>query len=193
MAWQDDVRAKAAELGVDVSSGYRTPDHNRRVGGAEGSYHTRGSQSYPGAIDVAGPADKLAELFRYLRQAFVGRINELYLNIPGGQSVAIKGNRYLGTNPEAGRPQHLHIAIGGDGPPASRIPPENRTAKGWEASGEPPPAGYCERQFCHPTAKSLAGLGEERCVCWSDVWAYGAALLLILGGGAMVFLKGQSD
>ena len=194
--WQDVVREEAARLGLPVTSGYRSVQRQRELHSSETSYHTRGTQAYPGALDIGGTADKLAELFRSIRQKFQGRINELYLNIPGGDSVAIKGNQYLRTNPEEGRPQHLHIAIGGDGMPASRIPAENRGEKALAAA----PADVCVRQLCPPDIKGMiqGALGKEvkpqtNCLCWSDVWMYGAAVGLILGGSWMVFLSRGKD
>ena len=111
--WQDTVQALADELGLTVTSGYRDPAHNRAIGGAPNSYHTRGTPEAPGAVDVAGPAEKLKQLFEEVRAAFAGRINELYLNLPGGTSEDIRHNQPISGNPEAGRPQHLHIAISG--------------------------------------------------------------------------------
>jgi hypothetical protein len=190
--WQDVVREEAGKLGLPVTSGYRTPGEQAALHGSPTSYHTRGTRAYPGAIDIGGSADALTELFRRIRQAFQGRIEELYLNIPGGQSVAIKDNRYLGSNPEAGRPQHLHIAVGDTASPASRIPEANRG----EAALRAAPAEVCVRQLCPPDFKGMiqGALGKQvepqtNCLCWSDVWVYGAALSLIVGGSWMLFLS----
>ena len=117
--WQDQVQALADQLGLSVSSGFRDPAHNKAIGGASNSYHTRGTPQAPGAIDVGGPADKLKELFEEIKAAFTGRINELYLNLPGGGSEDIRHNQPINSNPEAGRPQHLHIALSG---PAGGVP-----------------------------------------------------------------------
>lgn len=194
--WQDVVREEAARLGLPVTSGYRSVQRQIELGSSTSSYHTKGTQAYPGALDIGGAADKLAELFRNIRERFKGRINELYLNLPAGGSVAIKGNQYLGSNPEAGRPQHLHIAIGGDGAPASRIPAENRGERALASA----PADVCVRQLCPPDFKGMiqGALGKEvqpqtNCLCWSDVWMYGAAVGLVLGGSWMVFLSRGKD
>jgi len=137
----------------------------------------------------------LRKLFDEIRSAFAGRINELYLNVPGGSSLAIKNDRYLGHNPEAGRPRHLHIALGGgaDLPaPASRIPAANRGDKAMDAA----PADVCVRSVCPPHLKGMvaAALGKEpeeqtNCWCWSDIWVYGIALAL-LSGGALLMTRG---
>lgn len=188
-SWQSWAERRAASLGLREISGYRTPQQEAALGGPSTSYHTRGDREHPGAIDFGGPVDKLRQLFDEIKQAFAGRINELYLNVPGGDSVAIKDNRYLRDNPEAGRPLHLHAALGGsDAPvgltqPASGIPAPNRGEKAAEAA---PEGVECVRSFCFPTAASLLGVTDKTCYCWSDVWVYGAALLLILGGAALV-------
>jgi hypothetical protein len=187
--WQSWLERRAASLGLKETSGYRSPQQEAALGGPASSYHTRGSPDAPGALDFGGPADKLRQLFDEIKQAFAGRINELYLNVPGGESVAIKNDRYLGRNPEAGRPLHLHAALGGsDVPaglpqPASGIPAANRGEKAAEAA---PEGVECVRSFCFPTAASLLGVSEKTCYCWSDVWVYGTALLLILGGAVLV-------
>lgn len=188
MTWQEWL-GQNLPLGTRETSGYRTPEQERRLGGPASSYHSRGTPSAPGAIDVGGPADQLKALFEKIKAQFKGRINELYLNIPGGQSLDIKNNRYLGTNPEQGRPQHLHVALQPTtGPaPAAGIPEANRGEMALAAA----PAEVCARSFEIPTAKSLvAGVKGEQVpgliVCWSDVWTYGAALGLIIGGSWLV-------
>src|SRR6266508_2290344 len=105
MSWQEDVRVEARRRGLTISSGYRSTEHNREIGGAVGSYHTKGNVKLPGAFDVIGVAGTLREFFNYIKDAFKNRINELYLNIPGGTSEAIKRNKPLSGNPEVGRPQ----------------------------------------------------------------------------------------
>lgn len=195
MTWQDWVRTRAPALGLDVTSGKRSPARQAELGGSSTSFHLRGTQEAPGAIDVGGPADALRKLFNEIRSAFAGRINELYLNVPGGSSLAIKGDRYLGYNPEAGRPRHLHIALGGEGTlpaPASRIPASNRGDKALEAA----PADVCVRSLCPPHLKGIVAqiMGKEpeeqtNCWCWSDIWVYGIALAMI-GGGALLVTRG---
>jgi len=64
----------AAFRGVDgerVTSGYRTPEHNREVGGVANSYHTRrDAQGNPLARDSVPPRGmSLAEYARQLRAA----------------------------------------------------------------------------------------------------------------------------
>ena len=49
--------------GVRVTSGYRCPSHNRRVGGVPGSLHTRGR-----AVDLACPASRQGELLALAKE-----------------------------------------------------------------------------------------------------------------------------
>lgn len=46
----------ARKFGLRISSSYRSPAHNRAVGGVPGSYHTRGTPSNPGALDLVPPS-----------------------------------------------------------------------------------------------------------------------------------------
>lgn len=166
--------------GTQETSGYRSPQHNAAVGGSPNSYHTRGSVNAPGAIDIGGSAAALTALFETIKQQFAGRINELYLNLPGGTSQDIRNNQAISSNPEAGNPQHLHVALNGGGPsgtapPAAGIDPANRGEKAVETAG-----GDCARSVCAP--KVLGG----GCLCWSDVWFYSAAVGLVVGGGLML-------
>lgn len=200
MTWQEWV-AQNLPPGTQETSGYRSPQHNAAVGGAAGSYHTRGTPTAPGAIDIGGPAAALKQMFDTIQQAFAGRIHELYLNLPGGTSEDIRNNQRIGTNPEAGNPQHLHIALSPTaGPtPAAGIPEANRGTKAVADTGG------CARGLTFPTAKGLskgignsaraaAGFGptdaeegESVTLCWSDVWIYGAGLGLVLIGARMLF------
>lgn len=197
--WQEYVKERAAELGLTVTSGYRSPEHNAEIGGAPNSNHTKGSTGNPGAIDVAGPANALRDFFNDLMAEFKGRINELYLNIPGGHSVAVRHNAALpdGVNPERGRPQHLHIAIGGGSSPAGGIPLANRGDKALAATGD------CSRRFCLP---NLAGIAfdlnplkgdaarpADHCICWSDVWFYGGGTALAILGAILLFASAREN
>lgn len=202
--WQYWVQQQAAALGLPQTSGYRSPESNAAAGGSPTSYHMVGTPSQPGAIDIGGPAAQLRLLFDQIRQQFQGRINELYLNVPGGQSQDIRNNQSISSNPEAGNPQHLHIALGtttgpnGGPPPAAGIPLANR---GQMALAAAPVGGSeeCWRQVCPPDIRGWIWDAmphspgavrpvQTNCLCWSDVWMYGAALGLIVGGSWMVFL-----
>jgi hypothetical protein len=194
LTWQQWV-AQNLPPGTKETSGYRTPGQEAALGGPANSYHTRGTPSAPGAIDVGGPAGQLTALFEQIKQTFAGRINELFLNLPGGTSQDIRNNAAISTNPEAGRPQHLHIALS---TPASAIPEANRGGKAALA------AGGCAKGLTFPTAKGLAkGVGNSArgaagfgpteaeegdsvTLCWSDVWIYGAGLGLVLIGARML-------
>src|SRR6266404_6033473 len=95
--WQDWIAANLPP-GTKETSGYRTPQQEAALGGPASSYHSRGTPLAPGAIDVGGPADQLRKLFDEIKIAFAGRINELYLNIPGGQSQDIRNNQAISYN-----------------------------------------------------------------------------------------------
>lgn len=197
MTWEDWL-SQNLPAGTRETSGYRSPQQEAALGGPATSYHSTGSPSAPGAIDVGGPAAQLKALFDTIRQQFAGRINELYLNIPGGQSQDIKNNQPIGVNPEAGRAQHLHIAIGGQGGPGpaqtpfeaamdrflkgipTPAPPGVIPAPGSAIGGAPAAqstGAECDRKVCVPFGS---------CTCWSDVWVYGAGLLLIIVGLLMI-------
>lgn len=185
--WEAWVQQQAAALGLTVTSGYRDPSHNAAVGGSPTSLHQTGSPTVPGAIDVGGPAAKLQALFDEIKQAFQGRINELYLNLPGGQSQDIKNNQSISSNPEAGNPQHLHISLGSPGSlvgtSLTPAPAQSQTSSSNSAAG----FEECQRSFC---LNCWVPLATPRYHCWSDVWMYGAALALIVGGSWMVFRGG---
>ncbi len=46
--------ALAKKHHLKINSGYRTPAHNKAVGGVPGSDHTKGTPSNPGAVDLGG-------------------------------------------------------------------------------------------------------------------------------------------
>lgn len=52
----DWARGFAKRYGLRITSSYRSPSHNRAVGGVEGSWHTRGSASNPEAFDFVPPS-----------------------------------------------------------------------------------------------------------------------------------------
>lgn len=110
--WQDWVRREAKRRGLRVISGLRSLERQKRLKGSLTSYHLQGTKEHPGAMDVGGSAEGLASFFGAIRYGFSGRLRELFLHIPGGGSRAIKNNKVLEHDPETGRAQHLHIAIG---------------------------------------------------------------------------------
>ena len=119
-SWQAWLQQQAAALGLTVTSGYRSPAANAAAGGSPTSYHMTGTPGSPGAVDIGGSASALTALFNEVRQQMAGRINELYLNLPGGGSQDIRNNQTISSNPEAGNPQHLHVALGGTVGPSAR-------------------------------------------------------------------------
>ena len=56
----------ASKFGLTITSSYRTPAHNRAVGGVEGSDHTHGSAANPGAFDFTPPSEAAAAFARSL-------------------------------------------------------------------------------------------------------------------------------
>ena len=52
--WQDWVEQHLPP-GTRETSGYRTPQQEAALGGPTSSYHSRGTPTEPGAIDVGGP------------------------------------------------------------------------------------------------------------------------------------------
>lgn len=66
---REDVLAALERVapGARVTSAYRSPEHNRRVGGVPGSFHTRGSPTAPRALDLVPPEGmSMSELDRRL-------------------------------------------------------------------------------------------------------------------------------
>lgn len=208
--WQDWVRRRAGELGLVVTSGYRSPAHNADIHGSPSSYHTTGSAALPGAIDVGGAADKLKQFWNEAYNTFAGRIQELFLNVPAsGEWLAVKNNSPLARNPEAGRGQHVHISVG---PPV--LPPGGRgaahrlvtdVANAGNTLGEAGEAaarragidagklgaqagGKCPRRACLPAVPHLID-ADSVCLCWSDVFFYAAAIALV-GWGSIALLTG---
>ena len=57
----------AKKFGLHITSGYRSPGHNRAVGGVEGSMHTHGSAGNPGAIDEVGSTQQMNAAAAYAK------------------------------------------------------------------------------------------------------------------------------
>ncbi|MCK7579790.1 MAG: D-Ala-D-Ala carboxypeptidase family metallohydrolase [Chromatiales bacterium] len=74
-----DRRLRATGLDLNLTSGYRSPEHNASVGGARGSMHTRGLAA---DIDMAGMSpDERAALVRRLHAQGIPRFGT-YTNSP---------------------------------------------------------------------------------------------------------------
>lgn len=76
---------------LQVSSGLRSVEHNRRVGGVPTSWHLKGR-----AIDIVGP---LVELQRAAEQAWKLRVGA---HCTGPEEVLLEHSGLMG--------QHLHVA-----------------------------------------------------------------------------------
>jgi hypothetical protein len=81
----------ASRFGLRITSGYRSPGHNAAVGGVEGSLHTHGSPSNPGAVDLVGSMGNMQRAEDYARSHFHPR--ELLIH-------------------NAGSGTHLHVGFG---------------------------------------------------------------------------------
>lgn len=181
MTWQEYVRSEAERLGLTVTSGYRSPGAEAALGGPSSSFHSKGSVAAPGAIDVGGSATGLKALFDSIRERFGTGIHELFLNVPNAWE-AIKNGTPLGHNPEAGRPQHLHVALPGSGFRGLADKFLNSPAAGGGVESARAASGPdCPRHLCAPA------LFGGSCVCWSDVWIYTIAVGLILLGVLSAF------
>ena len=74
----------AGSGGLTISSGWRSPERNRAVGGVPGSFHLKGR-----AVDFTGPAGVLYAAARYARASRVspsctGPEEVLVHSVPGG-------------------------------------------------------------------------------------------------------------
>jgi len=76
MALLDAVRRRAGRP-VTINSGYRSPTHNRAIGGATNSYHMRGM-----AADIVVPGKTTAEIAAIARSL-------------GAGGVGVYGNRFV--------------------------------------------------------------------------------------------------
>ena len=82
----------AKKFGLSPSSGYRDPSHNAAVGGVPNSYHTRGTPSDPGAIDLVGPVAAMRAASAWAAQHLGPEENLIH---------------------DVGSGLHLHLAFGG--------------------------------------------------------------------------------
>lgn len=83
---------KAKELGLRITSGYRDPEHNKKVGGAPRSYHLFGQ-----AYDVAGDATAMQKFYQWAKGSglFVEAIDEkdhIHVAWKAGSSAAASDN-----------------------------------------------------------------------------------------------------
>lgn len=90
--------AMLTDLGARVTSGFRTPEHNARVGGVPNSFHTRGTPDNPQAYDLVPPKGMtMAQLAEEAKRALPGFdvINEGdHVHIePGSRAAAPTGGQ----------------------------------------------------------------------------------------------------
>lgn len=86
-----DIPQIASLYGAQITSGYRTPQHNAELpGSAPNSWHTRGDPQHPMAYDLVVPADKKAAAIADLRAK-----HYLVIDTPA--------------NPQTGEGAHLHV------------------------------------------------------------------------------------
>jgi hypothetical protein len=86
-----DIPQLASLYGAQITSGFRTPEHNAELpGSVPNSWHTRGDPQHPMAYDLVAPPDKKPQLVATLRS---------------------KGYTVLDTpaNPQTGEGAHLHV------------------------------------------------------------------------------------
>jgi hypothetical protein len=115
----------ASMFGLRISSTWRDPAHNRAVGGVEGSLHTHGSMSNPGAVDEVGPVGQMMAALAWvqshlsLKEAMVHDVGSgLHLHMgffeKGGifEMLAKGGGPQKGGGPAKGLlPPPIHPAI----------------------------------------------------------------------------------
>jgi Peptidase M15 len=96
----ETVSKEAHKYGLATTSGKRSAERNRAVGGAKHSYHLTGN-----AFDFAGPADKMKAFYDYMRDTYGGRMKEIL----------------HGTGDHR---DHVHVAFGSEpsAPPAKAVP-----------------------------------------------------------------------
>ncbi|MFQ0815374.1 hypothetical protein AVM02_02420 [Brucella anthropi] len=140
----DDIRrallAAGEQMGgrdFGITSGYRSPEHNKRVGGAKSSYHTRGEAV---DIDMKGMSEaQRAQLVQLLAQQGVGGFIT-YSNSPDMLHIDM---RKTGT----GKPHFMH----------DRSAQFLNRAPGWFQQLA---TGKIETPSAAPAAPTSTGLGE---------------------------------
>lgn len=98
------ARAFAQKYGLTITSSYRTPEHNRAVGGVPNSYHTRGSAANPQAFDFTPPSSVAAAAARRAGAAEVlihnaGSGLHLHVGGPPASAAAVLGRAGGGSTP----------------------------------------------------------------------------------------------
>jgi len=61
------TNAVGQRFGLSMTSGYRSPGHNKAVGGVSNSLHTHGSPSNPGATDSVGSSSGMSSAMSFAR------------------------------------------------------------------------------------------------------------------------------
>ncbi len=100
----DTVSQEAKRFGLTTTSGQRTVQHNKDVGGAANSNHLSGN-----AYDFAGDPQKMRQFTEYMRDAYGDNLSELYHDPVGGY----KAGKSIG--PIGDHSDHVHVAWPGAG------------------------------------------------------------------------------
>lgn len=106
--------------GAKITSGYRTPERNRRVGGAPNSWHTRGTPDQPLAFDIVPPPGMtMKELHR--RVGASGLVLEEHLDEGDHVHIAFRADAN-GPNARAGKGGVTRVSAAQD--PDGKAPPK---------------------------------------------------------------------
>lgn len=81
----------AAVAGLRYNSGYRTPEHNREVGGVEGSWHTKGNANQPGAVDLGGSEVAMANGLTWAQTNIAGLDEAMIHDVGSGRHLHLGG------------------------------------------------------------------------------------------------------
>lgn len=111
LAW---AHAIAAKFGLTINSSYRSPAHNRAVGGVPNSWHTRGSAGRPEAFDFSPPSGAAMRWFQRVTHPAETLIHNagsgLHLHVGG----LYRRGGIVGRFQTGGRVPRYTYAVGGE-------------------------------------------------------------------------------